>query len=141
MKHIIICGMLGLALASCNDTTNEVEYDAAEQDYTPTTEVNSQPMEMEDSTALTGDMTYSEHFDAALASLDADHASEAADHMQMGISALMSEGVNMEGTAHQEFKTVVEQLEDANSRLRAGEATDREQLQTLITQAEEMVQR
>ncbi|MGB3801609.1 MAG: hypothetical protein WA952_17465, partial [Lewinella sp.] len=106
MKHVIISGLFGLALFSCSDTTTGVEYDAAEQDITPTTEVNSLPVEVEDTMSLAGDMTYTQHFDAALTSLDAEKSAEAADHMQMGISALMTEGVNLQDSTHQEFKTV-----------------------------------
>ena len=139
MKYILLSSLLGFAVFSCNDTSsNEVEYDAAEQDLTPTSDVNSEPTRMDDTTAMEGNMTSTEHFDAALSSLEADHAAEAADHMDMGISSLMSEGRDLQDSTHQEFKMVIEQLEDASARLRAGETTDLEQLQGLMDQAEEL---
>lgn len=139
MKYILLSSLLGLAVFSCNESTSdEVEYDAAEQDLTPTSDVNSEPMRTEETTSMSGNMTSTEHFDAALTSLEANRASEAADHMDMGISALMTEGRDLQDTTHQEFKLLVEQLEDASARLRAGETTDVPQLQGLIDQAEEL---
>ena len=138
MKYILLSSLLGLAVFSCNNTSDEVEYDAAEQDLTPTSEVNSEPMRTEETTTMTGDMTSTEHFDAALTSLEANRASEAADHMDMGISALMTEGRDLQDSTHQEFKMLVEQLEDASARLRAGETADQQQLESLIDHAEEL---
>ena len=138
MKYILLSSLLGLAVFSCNDARTDAEYDAAEQDLTPTSDVNSQPEMTEETTSMSGDMTSIEHFDAALISLEGNRASEAADHMDMGISSLMAEGRDLQDSTHQEFKMVVEQLEDASARLRAGEATDQQQLERLIDQAEEL---
>ena len=134
MKQLLIVGLLSLGVISCNDSNDQTIEEPTEQDITPGAELGADPMDDEMVTE-----TYTDHFNAALYSLDESHPTEAADHMDLAISALETEGVQLQDSAHAELKTVIEQLDDVTDRIRTGEATDRAEIEQLVNRAETLV--
>lgn len=137
MKQFLIVGLLSFAVVSCNDTDSQTIEEPTEQEVTPGAELGNEPMATPEAPMTEESST--EHFDAALISLDESQPAAAADHMQMAISALETESVSIQDSARTELKTVIERLDDITDRLRTGEATDRAEVEQLITRAETLV--
>ncbi|THH36306.1 hypothetical protein [Neolewinella litorea] len=141
MKHILTAGLLGLAMFNCSDsTTNPETVDGTEQAPTPGMEVAAEPVEMDDATTMAEEETaFTTHFEMALDAFDQSQFAVAADHMQEGISSLETEAVNLQGDAQQQLKTIIQQLEDLTDGVRAGEVTDRTEIETLSSQAQQVL--
>ncbi|WP_157974503.1 hypothetical protein [Lewinella sp. IMCC34183] len=144
MKQLMFSALLGIIVFGCNDANTDSTDIPTEQQTSPNMDLGSQPMSTEaapgmEETVAMDENSSAAHFDMVFTSLDESHPSEAADHMQMAISALETEAVGLEDSRQQELKAVIEQLDDVTDRLRNDEATDRAEIQQLVDQAETLV--
>lgn len=88
---------------------------------------------MEDATA------YTTHFEAALADIDGGQFATAAEKMELGISSLENQVTMLEGDAQQQLENVIEQLDTVTEGVRAGEVTDRTEIETLLAQVQQVL--
>ncbi len=141
MKQLFTAALLSVLFFSCSDTATQTESaTATDQQLAPGQDVGTEPMGMDETAPMGESATSATYFDAALNDLEATRMATAADNLQLGISALEQEGVSLQDSAHQELKTVIEQLENITDRVRTGEITDQTEIKQLIDRAEMMVQ-
>lgn len=139
MKHILTAGFLGLALFSCSESTTPETIDGTDQEVTPGMEVSAEPMSMDSMSMMEEGTSFTTHFETALNEFDQSNFAVAADHMEMGVSALETEAASLEGDAHQQLQTIIEQLEELTDGVRTGEVTDRTEIETLSQQAQQVL--
>ncbi|MBB4080733.1 hypothetical protein GGR28_003368 [Lewinella aquimaris] len=139
MKYLLLAGLLSLTFACDNGTTTTEETTGTDQEVMPGGEVATEPVSPETTLGVETGTDLASHFDIALSDFDQAHYADAADHLRMGISALETAGVNLEDEAHEELKVVIEEMEDVTDRVRAGEVTDRSEIETLVERANMIV--